>query len=190
MTLVGCEGAHRDGADSLEPRGTLVPYRRSWLTTPGRKCRLIHKSSYLLGDQETSRQGQRGTMPTVGDSMACRWSAATQSAGPSRCVDNETSRCQGRTAVAQQVSPVCESVEGLRSRRVDRESQSDHTHIRPDLFGQGPAGCVRLTTRVDVSPLPESDLGDRLSRAAFRGPRAPGRAPPPPRGKPPCRHAC
>jgi len=29
--LVGCEGAHSYGADSLEPRGTLVPYRRSWL---------------------------------------------------------------------------------------------------------------------------------------------------------------
>ena len=55
VTLVGCEGADRDGADSREPRGALAPRRHSWLTTPGSKCRLIHKSSYLLGDQETSR---------------------------------------------------------------------------------------------------------------------------------------
>lgn len=153
--LSGCEGTHSNGADSLEPRGTLVPYRRSWLTTPGRKCRLIHKSSYLLGDQETSRQV--GVTPSR--RLATLWRVGHPQQhnppDPAGCVGNETSLCQGRTPVARQVSPVCESTKGLRSRRVGREPQSDHTHIRPDLVGQGPAWCALLTTCVDVSPFTE-----------------------------------
>ncbi|GCB50589.1 hypothetical protein SNL152K_7935 [Streptomyces sp. NL15-2K] len=152
VTLVGCEGAHRDGADSLEPRGALGPCRHSWLTTPGRKCRLIHKSSYLLGDQETSRQVSVAPCRRLATLWRVGRPQQHNPPDPAGCVGNETSLCQGRTTVARWVSPVYESVQGLRSRRVDLESQSDHTHIRPDLVGQGPAGCVPLTTSVDVSP--------------------------------------
>ncbi len=52
--LVGGEGADSDGADSLQPVRALAPRRHPWMNTPpGSNCRLIHKSSYLLGrDQE------------------------------------------------------------------------------------------------------------------------------------------
>jgi hypothetical protein len=164
------------------------------LTTPGSKCRLIHKSSYLLGDQETSRQVSVAPCRRLATLWRVGRPQQHNPPDPARCVGNETSRCQGRTAVARQVSPVCESVEGLRSRRVTRESRSDHTHIRPDLVGQGPAGCAALTTCVDVSPLPVGDLADLpahgLSRAARTAPRAPRRAPRRPPCKRPCRHGC
>jgi hypothetical protein len=156
---MGCEGTHSNGADSLEPRGGLAPYRHSWLTTPGRKCRLIHKSSYLLGDQETSRQVSVAPCRRLATLWRVGGPQQHNPPDPAGCVGNETSRCQGRTAVARQVSPVCESVEGLCSRRVDREPQSDHTHIRPDLVGQGPARWAALTTSVDVSPFTPWRLG-------------------------------
>ena len=53
--LMGRKGTNRDGPHGFEPGLARGRYGHSWLTTPGSKCRLIHKSSYLLGDQETSQ---------------------------------------------------------------------------------------------------------------------------------------
>src|SRR5690606_22035044 len=144
VTLVGCEGAHSDGADSSESRGPLARRRHSWLTTPGSKCRLIHKSSYLLGDQETSRQVSVAPCRRLATLWRVGRPQQHNPPDPARCVGNETRLCQGRTAVARQDSQVYESVERLRSRRVVPESGRDHTHIWPNLGIQGPARCERL----------------------------------------------
>ncbi len=194
---MGCEGPYRDRADSPATTGSQVPGGPfwSWSITPGSKCRLVHKSSYLLGDQETSRQV--GLAPCRRSATLWRVGRPQQHDPPdaTRCVGTEAPACQGRTSVAPR------AVGCVARRGPDaRDGGASHTR-RPDLScevrpGTLPGEACRhmVTVRRGGPPHPHRRAGTGPTAAVVnpggrRGPRSRGRAPRRPLGRRPCPRA-